>query len=254
MNPDHCDASALRRMRIVLVEPSHPGNIGGVARAMKNMGICQLVLVNPPQDWAGEAARVRATSALDVLQQAQVVDSLEAAIAPCALVLGASARLRSSRWPQTPVEEAAGEALMRAQTGDDVALVFGREKSGLTNAELDLCHALLHIPTNPACSSLNLAAAVQVVAWEIYKRWLGDEKPVSTTFEGAPRVSAEVMEGFYDHLFTLLQQSEFMDPDKNAHFRRRLRKLFNRAGMNQKEVDILRGIFRACQRKMGVLD
>ncbi|SIO03652.1 tRNA/rRNA methyltransferase/tRNA (cytidine32/uridine32-2'-O)-methyltransferase [Sulfurivirga caldicuralii] len=254
MNPDHCEAPDLRQLRIVLVEPSHPGNIGGTARAMKNMGICQLVLVNPPEDWQGEQARVRATSALDVLQQAQVVDSLEAAIAPCSLVLGASARLRSSRWPQMPVDEAAALTLGRAQQGDAVALVFGREKSGLTNAELDLCHALLHIPTNPACSSLNLAAAVQVVAWEIYRRHLGDEKPVSTTFEGAPRVSAEVMEGFYEHLFTLLQQSEFMDPDKNEHFRRRLRKLFNRAGMNQKEVDILRGIFRACQRKMGVLE
>ena len=247
---NHCEDACLKKMRVVLVEPSHPGNIGGVARAMKNMGLCQLVLVNPPQDWAGEAARVRATSALDVLQQAQVVESLEAAVAPCSLVLGASARLRSSRWPQLPVDKAAALALGRAVEGEQVALVFGREKSGLTNAELDVCHALLHIPTNPACSSLNLAAAVQVVAWEVYKRWLGDEKPVSNTFEGAPRVSAEVMEGFYEHLFTLLAQVEFMDPKQNEHFKRRMRKLFHRASLNQKEVDILRGIFRACQRKI----
>lgn len=253
--PDnHCDDPQLSRLRVVLVEPSHPGNIGGVARAMKNMGLCRLALVNPPADWAGEQARVRATSALDVLQQAEVHDALESAIAPCSLVLGASARMRSSRWPQLPVDEAAALAFARAQEGGQVALVFGREKSGLTNGELDLCHALLHIPTNPACSSLNLAAAVQVVAWEVYQCWLGNEKPVSSTFEGAPRVSAEVMEGFYDHLFTLLEQVEFMDPKQNEHFRRRMRKLFHRAGLNQKEVDILRGIFRACQRKLGVLD
>ena len=241
----------MHRIRVVLVEPSHPGNIGGVARAMKNMGLCRLALVNPPEEWAGEQARVRATSALDVLQQADVFDTLEAAVAPCSLVLGASARLRSSRWPQLPVDEAAALVLSRAGEGEQVALVFGREKSGLTNAELDRCHALLHIPTNPACSSLNLAAAVQVVAWEIYQHWLGDEKPVSNTFEGAPRVSAEVMEGFYEHLFTLLEQVAFMDSKQNEHFKRRMRKLFHRAGLNQKEVDILRGIFRACQRKLG---
>ncbi|HID00434.1 MAG TPA: RNA methyltransferase [Piscirickettsiaceae bacterium] len=248
---DHCEDAQLKRMRIVLVSPSHPGNIGAVARAMKNMGLCQLVLVNPPDDWAGEQARVRATSALDVLQRAQVVESLETAIAPCTLVLGASARLRSSRWPQLPVDEAAALALSRSRAGEQVALVFGRETSGLTNGELDLCHALLHIPSNPACASLNLAAAVQVVAWEVYQHWLGDEKPVSNTFEGAPQVSAAVMEGFYAHLFTLLEQVEFMDVKQNEHFKRRLRKLFYRASLNQKEVDILRGIFRACQRKIG---
>ncbi len=247
---NHCEDPALGNVRVVLVEPSHPGNIGGVARAMKNMGVCQLALVNPPEDWAGEQARVRATSALDVLQQAEVYDSLEAAVSPCALVLGASARLRSSRWPQLPVDEAAGLALSRAQSQQQVALVFGREKSGLTNQELDLCHALLHIPTNPACSSLNLAAAVQVVVYELYRHWLGDRKPVSNTFEGAPQVSAAVMEGFYAHLFSLLEKVEFMDPNQNEHFKRRMRKLFHRAGLNQKEVDILRGIFRACERKI----
>lgn len=247
---NHCEDPALSRVRVVLVEPSHPGNIGGVARAMKNMGLCQLALVNPPAEWAGEQARVRATSALDVLQKAEVYDSLEDAIAPCVLVLGASARLRSGRWPQLPVDEAAGLALTRAQSDQQVALVFGREKSGLTNQELDLCHALLHIPTNPACSSLNLAAAVQVVAYELYRHWLGERKPVSNTFEGAPQVSAEVMEGFYGHLFALLEKVEFMDPNQNEHFKRRMRKLFHRAGLNQKEVDILRGIFRACERKI----
>lgn len=235
----------LANIKIVLVETSHPGNIGGVARAMKNMGLSQLSLVNP-NDYPSHTASSRASGAGDVLANAQVFASLEEAVADCALVIGASARLRKVAWPQLDVRETAELALEKSDT--NVALVFGREDSGLSNAEMDRCHYLAHIPSNPDYTSLNLAAAVQVFAYECRMAC----QPVTEQAQGYRHetASSEKMEGFYNHLYQALQDIEFLDPNKNARFMRRMRRLFNRTQLDVKEVDILRGILTAAQRQV----
>ena len=238
--------SGLAKIRIVLVETSHPGNIGGIARAMKNMGLSQLVLVNP-KEYPSQVASARASSAADVLDSAKVVATLDEALVGTKFVAGASARLRKVSWPQLDVRETAELALQTVEGGDEVALVFGREDSGLSNAELDKCHYLAHIPSNPNYSSLNIGAAVQVFAYECL---------MATQIESVHRkgyrhklASTEQLEGFYDHLFQALQDIEFLDPSKNARFMRRMRRLFNRSQLDIKEIDILRGILTAAQRQ-----
>lgn len=241
----------LNKIRIVLVETSHPGNIGAIARAMKNMGLSDLTLVNP-KAFPSQVASARASSATDVLDQARVVATLDEALSGCKLVFGASARLRKVSWPQLDVRETAELALKTvSQEQSQVALVFGREDSGLSNAELDKCNYLSHIPTNPTYSSLNIGQAVQVFAYECLMA--SNIKSVHTK-EGYRHklASNEQLEGFYDHLYQALQDVGFLDPNKNARFMRRMRRLFNRAQLDIKEVDILRGILRATQRKLSL--
>lgn len=242
----------LSRIRIVLVETSHPGNIGGVARAMKNMGLSQLVLVNP-KEFPSQVASVRASGAADVLHQTKVVATLEEALADCQVAVGASARLRKVSWPQLDVKETAQLAFKVTQDPEaQIAMVFGREDSGLTNAEMDQCHYLAHIPTNPAYSSLNLAAAVQVFAYEFLVNSDLFNKPEKKDLSSGYQyklASNEQMEGFYDHLYQGLQDIGFLDPAKNARFMRRMRRLFNRAQLDVREVDILRGVLRAAQNQ-----
>jgi len=235
----------LAKIRIVLIETSHPGNIGGIARAMKNMGLSQLVLVNP-KEFPSAVASARASSATDVLEDAKVVASLDEAIAGTKLVVGASARLRKVSWPQLDVRETAELALKTVEDGE-VALVFGREDSGLSNAEMDKCHYLAHIPSNPNYSSLNIGAAVQVFAYEC----LMATQIESVHSKGYKHklASTEQLEGFYDHLYQALQDIEFLDPAKNARFMRRMRRMFNRTQLDVKEIDILRGILTAAQRQ-----
>lgn len=245
---DYRDHPNLKQIKIILVETSHPGNIGGVARAMKNMGLSQLVLVNP-KEFPSQVASVRASGAADVLHETQVVSSLDEAIAGCEVVVGASARLRKVSWPQLDVRETAELAMKVASDEDGTfAMVFGREDSGLTNAEMDKCHYLAHIPTNPVYSSLNLAAAVQVFAYEFL---IATDLCSKQTTDGYKYklASAEQLEGFYEHLYQGLQDIEFLDPAKNARFMRRMRRLFNRAQLDVREVDILRGILRAAQNQ-----
>ncbi len=246
MQQDPAQFHPLHSIKVVLVETSHPGNIGAVARAMKNMGLSRLALVNP-QHYPSQQASARASGAGDLLAQAEVYTTLEAAIADCALVVGASARLRKVAWPQLDVRETAQLAYERSDGG--VALVFGREDSGLTNAEMDLCHYLAHIPSNPDYSSLNLASAVQVFTYECRMAC----KPLKQARQGYchPLATSEQMEGFYAHLHQTLQDIEFLDPDKNARFMRRMRRLFNRSALDRREVDILRGILTATQKKAG---
>src|SRR5699024_3926997 len=157
-----CKIESLTRLRIVLVAAQHPGNIGATARAMKVMGLSDLALVTP-QHYPHPQAQARASGADDVLNAARVHSSLDQAIADCTLVIGTSARARHTDWPLLDARAAAGRAMKQAHSGQRVALVFGRERSGLTNDELDRCRILLRIPTNPDYASLNLAAAVQVV-------------------------------------------------------------------------------------------
>ncbi len=245
----------LDNIRVVLVNTSHPGNIGGVARAMMNMCLERLYLVAPQRFPSGKAT-ARASGAVGVLERAVVVDSLAEAVADCSLVLGASARERSIDWPSVDPRQCARQVDALAP-GEQVALVFGNETAGLSNAELAHCHYLLHIPANPRYSSLNLAAAVQVVAYELYLRHIaGPAAPDGgDAGEVVPRMvpdkgwaSMADMEGFYAHLTEALTELEFYDPDNPRQLMHRLRRLFNRARLERMEVNILRGILTAAQK------
>lgn len=230
-------------IRIILVETSHPGNIGGVARAMKNMSMDSLYLVAPKKFPCADAT-ARASGADDILAAAICCDSLREAIADCEIVIGASARSRTIAWPEINPRQCA-EMLMNDMRGHRVALVFGRENSGLKNHELDLCRYLLKIPCNRQYSSLNLAAAVQVVCYELFVA--AGQEPSSATEIEAPLATAEQMESFYRHLNQALADIGFLHPDKSKSILRRLRRLYNRACLDTKELDILRGILRMSQ-------
>ena len=238
----------LENIRIVLVGTTHPGNIGGAARAIKNMGLSRLALVAPLHFPSAEAT-ARASGADDVLAVAEVHADLDAALAGCALVFGATARGRSIPWPAVDPREAAALA-HTAAAGAPVAMVFGREHSGLSNEELDRCNYLLHIPTNPDYSSLNLAAAVQVVAYEL--RMSQQQGPVMAP-DATPLAGAEERERYYTHLEEVLTELEFLDPVNPKHLMRRLRRLYNRAMLDQTEINVLRGILTAMQRRMGAV-
>lgn len=232
------------RIRFVLVETTHLGNIGAVARAMKNMGLARLHLVQPRQRPDAEAI-ARASGADDLLAAAQVHDSLAAALIGCRRVIGSSARPRAVAWPSVDPPAAATLLLDAAQHGD-VALVLGRESSGLTNDELARCHYLAHIPTDPTFSSLNLAAAAQVFAYELRRTWLEGRAVLPAA---APRdlATAEAMEGFFVHLHQTLLDIGFADPEQSRRLSRRLRRLFQRAEPDWTELNILRGILSAAQ-------
>jgi len=231
-------------VRIVMVHTSHPGNIGAAARAMKNMCLSDLVLVSPSR-FPSDEATARASGADDVLAAARVVDTLAAAVCDCRVVIGASARLRAVQWPLLRPREAA--ALAAAEAGNaPVALVFGRESSGLSNDELDLCTHLVHIPTNPAFSSLNVAMAVQVLCYELMLALDHGQVPaVGAPGEGV--ASNAEMEGFFGHLEQALDEIGFTDERRSAKLMRRLRRLFHRAAPASEEVNILRGILSAAQ-------
>lgn len=234
----------LSNIRIVLVETSHPGNIGAVARAMKTMRLSDLRLVQPRLYPSAEAT-ARASGADDLLARARLHDDLADALAGCRLVVGASARLRSVEWPQLDPRAHAAKLLPEAAQGP-VAVVFGRENSGLTNDELARCHYLVHIPANPDYSSLNLAMAVQVVAYELNMADLaqGGDHRAEVLPEAAP---PEVMEGFHKHLEQAMVDIGFSDPRRSDKLALRLRRLFARARPDRDELNILRGILSACQ-------
>jgi len=234
-------------IRIVLVGTTHPGNIGAVARAMKNMGLSDLALVRPKY-FPHEEATARASGASDVLDDAHVVDTLEEALTDCVYVAGASARSRTINWPSMGPRDCAERMIQESGHGK-VAAVFGPEKTGLHNEDLDLCHTLLTIPTNPGFSSLNLAMAVQVLTYELRVASMLDPGPV---FDAeAPPATGEEMEHFYTHLENVLTDIEFLDPDNPRHLMRRMRRLFIRARPDKNEVNILRGILTAVDRARG---
>ncbi len=235
----------LGKIRIVLVETSHPGNIGGVARAMKNMKLDRLYLVSP-KIFPSADATSRASGADEILAAARVCDSLQEAIADCTLVFGASARDRTLSWPTLTVRDCAQMIVLNADF-TNVAIVFGRENSGLTNQELDLCHFLLRIPCNPDFSSLNLATAVQVVGYELFVAGEKQQEPCDPETNHETLATSEQMEMFYQHLHQALIDVGFMHPDKSKSIMRRLRRIYNRSQLDSKEVDILRGILRMSQ-------
>ena len=240
-----------RRVRFVLVEPTHPGNVGGAARAIKTMGFEQLCLVKPGR-FPSDEATAMAAGAGDVLERASLAGSFAEAVSDCGLVVGASARLRRIEWPCLS-PGSAGEKLLEFASRGPVAVVFGRESSGLSNEEMDLCHDLLHIPCNPRFGSLNLASAVQVVAYEIRCRALAGG--ASALADAAPRdegpdalASSDEVEGFYRHLESALGATCFFANRQSRSLMRRLRKLFNRVHLSRREVSILRGMLSAFSR------
>lgn len=230
--------------RIVLVNTSHPGNIGAVARAMKNMGLQQLRLVQP-QRYPSAEATARASGADDLLAGARCYQTLDDAIADTTLVIGASARCRTLPLPMLDPRAC---ATMTARQADSsrVAILFGRERSGLTNEELDRCHYLVQIPSNPDYPSLNLAAAVQVIAYELRMAAVMPGLPAEPEPDYA---SAAQLEQFYAHLEQTLVELEFLDPENPRQLMRRLRRLFGRARPDQNEINILRGILAAAGKR-----
>ncbi|WP_417521729.1 tRNA (cytosine(32)/uridine(32)-2'-O)-methyltransferase TrmJ [Marinobacter sp.] len=250
------------KIRIVLVETSHSGNIGAVARAMKNMGLANLWLVNP-NSFPDEASYARAAGASDILDRAQVVPTLDKALEDCVMVMGTSARGRKIPWPVMPPPEAAAIAAENSQRGS-VALVFGRENHGLSNDELHLCHYHIHIPSNPDYSSLNLSMAVQIMCYELRMLYL---RSLEET-EGSPYLRSMVspgdagwdvplakvgdVEGFFTHLEQTLHDVDFHRRDNPRQLMSRLRRLFQRAKLDQMEINILRGILSAVQKAAGV--
>lgn len=225
-------------IRIVLVGTTHPGNIGAAARAMKSMGITDLVLVSP-RHFPSDEAIARATAADDILAQARVVNTLTEAIADCHLVIGSSAQVRSLPWPMLTMKEMGTRVRTEAKS-HQVAIVFGRESSGLNNDELSLCQYHVQVPTYAQCRSLNLAAAVQIFCYEIMMA-----EAMHTAEEQEGVVSVADMEQFYSHLFDTLVDIKFMDPEKPKLLRERLRRLFNRTRPDHNEMNILRGILAA---------
>lgn len=231
-------------IRIVLVNTTHPGNIGAVARAMKNMGFDKLTLV-APKIFPDPEAVARASGADDLLEKAVVTDRLADALEGCGLVIGASARSRSLAWPVIAPRQCAALAVQESTT-HEVAIVFGREHSGLTNEELALCQYQLRIPCNEEFASLNLAAAVQVIAYECLLAGQGVQE---TTDPGDSTPAAmEDIEQFYHHLEQVLIEIDFLNPDRPRQLMRRLRRLYNRARPDQNELNILRGILTAVQQ------
>lgn len=228
-------------IRIILLGTSHPGNIGAVARAMKNMGLRDLVLVEP-WHFPHPDATARASGADDVLTSARVVETLDEAIADCVFVAGASARSRSIGWPSLMPRECAAKLLQESSKGT-VAILFGPEKAGLTNEHLDRCNTLLTIPTDPAFGSLNLAMAVQIMTYEL--RVTAGAGNIPEADNEVPLASGAELEYFFKHLEQVLTDSGFLNPDNPRHLMRRLRRLYVRAEPDKNEINILRGMLAA---------
>ncbi len=227
-------------VRVVLVDPSHPGNIGSVARAMKNMGLNDLVLVRP-KSFPHPDAVALAAGADDVLAAARVTDSLADALADCGFVAGTTSRARSLTWDiETPRDVAARIAALPGESR--AALLFGSERYGLQNQELESCQVLVRIPANPAYCSLNLAMSVQLLSYELL---LAREQPRSRTEAEAPPAEAGEIEHLYRHLERVLAAVEF--EDRTGYLMERLRRLFNRARLDKNEVNLLRGILNAVE-------
>lgn len=236
----------LENIRIVLVETSHTGNMGSVARAMKTMGLTNLWLVNPLVKPDSQAIAL-AAGASDVIGDARIVDTLDEALTGCSLVVGTSARSRTLPWPMLDPRECGLKSISEASHAP-VAIVFGRERVGLTNDELQKCHYHVAIAANPEYSSLNLAMAVQVIAYEVRMAWLAAQD-AGVNSQSEPQEAlyplVDDLERFYGHLETVLQDAQFIKPNHPGQVMSKLRRLFNRARPESQELNILRGMLSA---------
>ena len=224
------------KIKFILFEPSHPGNVGAAARAIKTMGFEKLCLINPIEHPHSEA-RARSSGALDVLLDAEVFDNLQDAIKGCGLIIGTTARTRRISVPIKNIRETASSIFAEAKQ-KPVAVIFGPEKSGLINAQVDCCNQLVNIPSIGSYKSLNLAMAVQIVAYEL--RVASETLPAEIKTRNL--ASNEDIELFYNHLNQVLLETGFLDPKNPKQLMRRLRTLFNRAQMDENEINIMRGI------------
>lgn len=242
----------LNNVKIVLVETSHTGNMGSAARAMKTMGLTNLCLVNPIIKPDSQSISL-AAGASDIIKQAQVFSSLEEAVADCSLVIGTSARPRSLQWPNLTPKECGDKIIAESSHHAQVALVFGRERVGLTNDELQKCHFHVGIPANPDYSSLNLAMSVQVLCYEIRMSMLSAQDSLSQlvaqNVNDIQYPKDEDIERFYQHLEQTLLQTGFINPNHPGQIMGRLRRLFTRARIEQQELNILRGILTSIDKK-----
>ena len=234
----------MKQPKVVLVETSHPGNIGATARAMKTMCLQELVLVNP-QVFPDPVAFARASGAAEVLEQAKQFSDVPSAIADCQKVVGITARSRKISSPVVTPKQLM-EQMLKDNDGLSVAWVFGRERNGLTNDEIDLCDTICTIPSNQDYGSLNLASAVQILSYEWFVAQLASkanklEINQQQLSESAPAVEKE---GFYNHMWEALTKIDFLDKDNPTPLMRKLRRLFDRANMTSAEINILRGILK----------
>ena len=242
---------SLDDIKFVLVRPTHPGNIGATARAMTTMGLPNLSLV-APRDHPSEVATARAAGADRVLDNANVVASLEQAIADCGLVVATTARERTTKWPTHYPREGMTKVFHHSSRCK-VAVVFGQERSGLSNEELDLCQFMVKIPANPEYSSLNVASAVQIVAYELRLAHLASADSTAensiekTNYVNVSPPSGDQIRRFYQHLEEVIFDINFVKTDNSTKLMRKLIRLFNRAQMTQEELNILRGILTAVQ-------
>lgn len=235
----------LENIRIVLVNTSHTGNIGSVARAMKTMGLSDLVLVDPVQEPDSHASAL-AAGATDILGAAKIVNTLQEAIADCPLAIATSARNRTLSWPMLNPRECGAKVVEEGRNGK-VALVFGRENSGLTNEELQQCQFHVHIPANSEYSSLNLAMAVQTLSYEVRMQFLELEQAEYEVSE-AEYPNGEQLEGFYQHLEQALLHTGFINKQHPGQVMQKLRRLYTRARPESHELNILRGILSSISK------
>lgn len=227
----------INNIRIILVNPSHPGNIGASARAMKNMGLQHLYLVNPKK-FPNAKATAQAAGADDLLSRATITTSLTDALLGSKIIFGTSARLRALSL-RTLDPKCAAQIITKKASTNQIAILFGRESSGLSNEELAMCNYHIHIPTNPNFSSLNIAQAVQLIAYEIKIAQKKHIKPTNTKIELA---TIEEIQNFYQHLQKILLAVKFLNPKNEISVMAKLKRLFNRAQLEKNEVSILRGI------------
>ena len=237
---------SLNSVKIVLVGTTHPGNIGAAARAMKNMGIMNLSLVQP-KEFPSDVAIYRSKAAKDILENAQVFNNLEEAIFDCELVIGTSARGRKVPWPILNPKQAA-EEVSRSSSHHNIAIIFGREDRGLTNEELGLCNLHVNIPTDPDYSSLNLAQAVQILVYEIRQAILGEQE--DKNYWDVELANNDQTELLINHMDELMQQVEFYDVDNPRKLLLRVRRFFKRSRIDVMETNIFRGLFATIQKKL----
>ena len=242
---------SLDKIRIVLVRTTHPGNIGAAARAMANMGLEHLYLVQP-RTFPSAEATARAAGAEGLLCTAKVCETLDEAVAECGLVVGSTARERRVRWPALDPESAIAMAFKQGQAGN-VALVFGQEASGLTNDELDRCQVHVRIPVDPVFPSVNLAVAVMVLSYELKKahiraeeEGLGQDGPRLLESTEGPLATAEKVQGFFVHLETVLRESGFLN-SPSEKLLRKVKRIFSRTPLLDDDINILRGVLSAIQ-------
>ncbi len=249
------------QVKIILIRTTHPGNIGAVARAMKNMGFKHLSLVSPKQ-FPSEEATARASGAEDILENAEVVGSLEEAIQDCHIIMGLSARARTLSWPTLSARDAAVDLVntLRPISTRKAAIVLGQEQSGLSNEELQKCHKRINIPADPNFASLNVAQAAQVMTYELRMAILAQEALSVTESDGncieisKDMVTAAAMEGFYQQLEDILIRIQFLDQNAPGQLMEHLRRLYSRAALTQTELNILRGAINAAHKTVGLQD